>query len=102
MAAKVRSPSTNPIRSRARIYTVVGGRIGWPPTSMDLKKRGKVMARIVRLSAPKQFTFLVSLIVAIVALISFLVKIPNVSPHAFWIAMVAYVVLAVGCALKGV
>ncbi len=60
------------------------------------------MAHTVRLSAPKQFTFLVSLVIAIVALVAFLVKIPNVSPHAFWIAIIAYVVLAVGCALKGV
>lgn len=60
------------------------------------------MARMVRLSAPKEFTFLVSLVIAIFALIAFLVKIPNVSPHAFWIAIIAYVVLAVGCALKGV
>lgn len=60
------------------------------------------MARIVRLSAPKQFTFLVSLLIAIFALISFLVKIPNISPNAFWIAIVAYIVLAVGCALKGI
>ena len=72
--------------------------------SMDLKQKhgGKVMARMVRLSAPKEFTFLVSLVIAIFALIAFLVKIPNVSPHAFWIAIIAYVVLAVGCALKGV
>ena len=71
---------------------------------MDLKQKhgGKVMARMVRLSAPKEFTFLVSLVIAIFALIAFLVKIPNVSPHAFWIAIIAYVVLAVGCALKGV
>jgi hypothetical protein len=60
------------------------------------------MARMVRLSAPKEFTFLVSLAIAIFAIIAFLVKIPNVSPHAFWIAIIAYVVLAVGCAFKGV
>ena len=60
------------------------------------------MSKIVRLSAPKQVTFLVSLVVAILALIAFLVRIPNVSPHAFWIAIIAYVVLAVGCAFKGV
>jgi len=32
---------------------------------------------------------------AVFALIGFLVRIPNVSPHAFWIAIIAYVVLAV-------
>jgi hypothetical protein len=68
----------------------------------EAKNGGEVMARMVRLSAPTQGTFLVSLVIAIFALIAFLVKIPNVSPHAFWIAIIAYVVLAVGCALKGV
>ena len=59
-------------------------------------------ARSMRLSAPTQLIFLVSLALAIFALIAFLVRIPNVSPHAFWIAIIAYVVLAVGCALRGV
>ena len=70
--------------------------------SSELKTGGKVVAHLVRLSAPKQGTFLVSLVIAIFALIAFLVRIPDVSPNAFWIAIVAYVVLAVGCALKGV
>ena len=47
------------------------------------------MARIVMLTAPKQFTFLVSINPSF-ALISFLVKIPNVSPLAFWIAIDFY------------
>jgi hypothetical protein len=60
------------------------------------------VAHVAKLSAPKQFTFLVSLVIAVFALVAFLVKIPNVSPHAFWIAIIAYVVLAAGCAFKGV
>jgi hypothetical protein len=60
------------------------------------------MAHIMRLSAPKQATFGISLVLAIIALVAFLVRIPNVSPYAFWIAIIAYVVLALGCALKGV
>jgi len=70
--------------------------------SSELKTGGKIVAHLVKLSAPKQGTFLVSLVIAIFALIAFLVRIPDVSPNAFWIAIVAYVVLAVGCALKGV
>jgi hypothetical protein len=61
-----------------------------------------VMARGMRLSAPTQVIFLISLALAVFALISFFVRIPNVTPHAFWIAIIAYVVLAVGCALRGV
>ena len=60
------------------------------------------MAHSMRLSAPTQVIFLISLALAAFALIAFLVRIPNVSPHAFWIAIIAYVVLAVGCALRGV
>jgi len=83
---------------------VVGGRIDRPADidGSETSNRDQVMARNMRLSAPKQLTFLVSLLIAIFALLSFLIKIPNVSPHAFWIAIVAYIVLAVGCALKGV
>jgi hypothetical protein len=46
-------------------------------------------ARSMRLSAPTQVIFLVSLALAIFALIAFLFRIPNVSPHAFWIAIIA-------------
>jgi len=60
------------------------------------------MARLFRLSAPKKGTFLVSLVIAIFALIAFVFKIPDVSPNAFWIVVVAYVVLAMGCALKDI
>ena len=60
------------------------------------------MASNIRLSAPTRVIFLISLALAVFALIAFLVRIPNVSPHAFWIAIIAYVVLAVGCALRGV
>jgi len=55
-----------------------------------------------RLSAPTQVVFLISLIIAVIALIGFFVTIPFVSLYAFWIAIVAYVVLALGCVMKGV
>ena len=55
-----------------------------------------------RLNAPTQGVFLVSLILAIIALIGFFVVIPVVSANAFWIALVAYIVLAAACILKGV
>ncbi len=54
------------------------------------------------LSAPTQVVFLISLIIAIIALIGFFVAIPVVSAYAFWIAIIAYVVLALGCVMKGV
>jgi hypothetical protein len=58
--------------------------------------------RGLNLSPPTQVMFLVSLAVAALAVIAFLVRIPNLTPHAFWIAIIAYVILAVACAWRGV
>lgn len=58
-------------------------------------------ANMPKLNAPSQVIFLVSLILAIVAVIGVFVVIPFVTLYAFWIAIVAYVVLALGCVLKG-
>lgn len=60
-------------------------------------------ANMPRLSAPKQAVFVISLILAIAALIVFFVAAaPLGGQTAFWIAMIAYVVLALGCVLSGV
>jgi len=56
----------------------------------------------MRLNAPTQVVFLISLALAILALVGHLVTIPFVSVYAFWIAIVAYAVLAAACVLKGV
>ena len=55
-----------------------------------------------RLNAPTQVDFLISMILAFIALIGFFVNIPIVSQYTFWIAIVAYFVLALGCVLKRV
>ena len=56
----------------------------------------------MKLSAPTQPVFLISAILAILAVVSALgVTIPVVSGNAFWIAVLAYVVLALGNMLKG-
>ena len=54
------------------------------------------------LSAPTQVIFLISLALAIISLIAVLAFIPNISPHAYWIALIGYVVLAIGCNYKNV
>ncbi len=54
-----------------------------------------------RLSAPTKIVFLISLIIAIVAVISVFFFIPLISLNAIWVAIVAYIVLAAGCLLKG-
>jgi hypothetical protein len=53
------------------------------------------------LSAPSQVVFLVSLVLAIIAILGALVIIPVVTKYAFWIAVLAYVVLALGNIMKG-
>ena len=55
----------------------------------------------MNLNAPKQITFLISLVVAILAVVGMYVNIPVVSGNAAWTAIVAYVILAAGCLLPG-
>ncbi len=60
-------------------------------------------ANMPRLSAPTQIVFVISLVFAIAALIVFFVVATSLgSQTAFWIAIIAYVVLALGCVLSGV
>ena len=54
------------------------------------------------LSAPSQVTFLISLALAIIAVLGTLVVIPVATQYAFWIAVLAYIVLALGALMKGV
>ncbi|MDH5637903.1 MAG: hypothetical protein OEZ04_05380 [Nitrospinota bacterium] len=56
----------------------------------------------MRLSAPKKGLFLVSLVLAVLAITSVFVKIPDVTPHAFWILTGGYVALAAGVFFKGI
>lgn len=53
------------------------------------------------LSAPSQVIFLISLALAIIAVLGALVIIPVVTKYAFWIAILAYIVLALGNLMKG-
>jgi hypothetical protein len=56
----------------------------------------------MNLNAPTQVVFIISLIIAVLALIGNFVLVPFVSEFKFWFAIVAYVVLAAACVLKGV
>jgi hypothetical protein len=61
-----------------------------------------VRGRIVNLNAPTQLVFILALIIAVLALIGHFVLIPFVTEYRFWFAIVAYLVLAAACVLKGV
>ena len=55
----------------------------------------------MRLSAPKQITWVISLILGIVGLLSMFVVIPHISMYAFWVVFAGLVLLLLGNALKG-
>ncbi len=56
----------------------------------------------MNLSAPTQPVFLISVILAALAVVSAFVAIPVVSANAFWVAIIAYLVLLAGNVMKGV
>ena len=55
----------------------------------------------MNLSAPTQVVFWISLILVILALIGFFWVVPYLTAYAFWLAIASWVVLAVGCMMKG-
>ena len=55
----------------------------------------------MQLSPPKQVTFWVSVVIALIAVVASFVAIPFLSPYAFWIAILAFVLLALANLLEG-
>ncbi len=56
----------------------------------------------MNLSAPTKPVFLISLVLAVLALLAALgISVPVVSGNALWVALAGYVVLALGNMLKG-
>jgi hypothetical protein len=54
-----------------------------------------------RLNAPSQLTFLIALVLAVLGVLAIFVSIPFVSGYAFWFVTVGFIVLALGCIMKG-
>ena len=54
----------------------------------------------MKLHAPAIWLFVVSLIIAVVAVVGVFTPIPYISMYGFWVAIIAYVVLAVGNVLE--
>jgi len=50
----------------------------------------------MNLHAPSMWIFAVSLVIAVIAVISVFMPIPVITTYAFWVAILAYIVLAVG------
>ncbi len=55
----------------------------------------------MNLSAPKQITFWIAVVVAVVGVIASLVTIPVLSGFAFWLVVIAFLILAAGCLIDG-
>ena len=53
------------------------------------------------LNEPKVITFWIAVVVAVVALIAYIVTIPVLSGFAFWVLLIAFIVLAAGNLVKG-
>jgi hypothetical protein len=56
----------------------------------------------MNLSPPTTAVFIISLILAVLAIIGQFAHIPVISDHGFWVAVIAYFVLAIGNVFRGV
>jgi hypothetical protein len=56
----------------------------------------------MNLSPPSTVVFIISLILAALAVIGKFAPIPFVTDQGFWVAIIAYVILAVGNLFRGV
>jgi len=66
-----------------------------PPNEDRPAGRGE-REKVMKLYAPALWLFVVSLIIAVIAVLGVFIPIPFVTMYGFWIAILAYVVLAVG------
>jgi type IV secretory pathway VirB3-like protein len=55
----------------------------------------------MKLSRPKESTFIIAVILAVLALLGSLTPIAFVSTNAFWILLVGFILLALGNLYKG-
>lgn len=55
----------------------------------------------MNLSKPKNVTFIIAVIVALVGIVAQLVTIPVLSGFAFWLVVIAFLILAAGNLFEG-
>lgn len=55
----------------------------------------------MKLSAPSKPIFLISVVLAVVAILGGLGVVAAIAGYAFWIAIASFVVLAIGCLMTG-
>jgi hypothetical protein len=85
---------TTPLRKECQWFykSMTGGLTCNPPNKDRPVGRGGIM----KLHAPALWLFVVSLIIAVIAVVGVFTPIPFVTMYAFWVAILAYIVLAVG------
>ena len=55
----------------------------------------------MKLSAPKQVTFWIAVVIGLIGVVASIVPIPVVSPFAFWVVVLGFVILALANLLEG-
>lgn len=55
----------------------------------------------MRLTPPKQTTFWISVILAVLGLLGKLVTLPVISMYSFWLVLIGFVLLALGSIMTG-
>jgi len=54
----------------------------------------------MQMHTPSEWTFWLSLVLVLLAIVSVLVRLPVHSEYALWVAVIGYVVLVTGCRFK--
>ncbi len=55
----------------------------------------------MRLSAPKMATWVVALVLGLLGILASLVVIPGLSPIAFWLVVLAFIILLIATTVEG-
>jgi len=55
----------------------------------------------MKLSAPKQIVWIISLILGVLGVLSTFVAIPVITPYAFWVVVIAWLLLILATMMKG-
>jgi heme/copper-type cytochrome/quinol oxidase subunit 1 len=55
----------------------------------------------MKLSAPKQVTFIVAVVIALLGLLGSFVAIPMISGYSFWLVVVGFIILAAATMMEG-
>ncbi|MDD5467079.1 MAG: hypothetical protein PHS96_04675 [Anaerolineales bacterium] len=55
----------------------------------------------MKLSAPKQVTFWIAVIVGVLGILAGLITIPGLSGFAFWLVVIGFIILAFGNLMEG-